>query len=158
MRQRPAIELWQIDWLLKYEDQGTGWDEALAANSPPAGTTMAAVTGRDVVDFLQRERRKGLAEAAFEAHLQGVFDRQGRSRYNNDYLRDCDSAWWREALGEQHKRNRPPTCLATPAENAAAANGLCCCGWRVCRCAIGCVLDADCEPVEPRRFAMSGEC
>ena len=101
MRQRPAIELWQIDWLLKYEDQGTGWDEALAANSPPAGTTMAAVTGRDVVDFLQRERRKGLAEAAFEAHLQG---------------------------------------------------------WRVCRCAIGCVLDADCEPVEPRRFAMSGEC
>ena len=73
LRQRPAIELWQIDWLLKYEDQGTGWDEVLAANSPPAGTTMAAVTGRDVVNFLQRERRKGLAEAAFARLICSVY-------------------------------------------------------------------------------------
>ena len=158
LRQRPAIELWQIDWLLKYEDQGTGWDEALAANSPPAGTTMAAVTGRDVVDFLQRERRKGLAEAAFEAHLQRIFDSQGRSCYSNDCLRDGDSAWWREALGPQHKRSGALSSLATEKERATYASALCSCNMRVCRCPIGCVLDTHGLPVEPQRFAMSEEC
>ena len=146
LRQRPALEPWQVEWLLSYEGCGMGWAEALAAHASPPGTPAAAVTGREVIDFLQRERRKGLAEAAFEAHLQRMFDGQRRSRYGES-LRDADSVWWREALGEQHKRRA-----------AAAAVGLCCCGWRVCRCPIGCVLDADCEPIEPRRFAMSGEC
>ena len=111
-----------------------------------------------MIEFLQRERHKGLAEATFETHLQTVFDRQGRSRYRNDNLRDADSSWWREALGPQHKRHRRVSSFATEKEIAEFAAGLCRCGMRVCRCPIGCVLDADGSPVEPQRFAMSEDC
>ena len=119
------------------------------------GSSAAAVTGRAVIDFLHRERRKGVAEAAVETHLQAVFDRQGRSCNRGDSLRDADSVWWREALGPQHKRYGRVSRFATEKEKAEFAAGLCRCGMRVCRCPIGCVVDMDGSPVEPRQFAMS---
>ena len=99
-----------------------------------------AVNGRIVIDFLHRERRKGLvAEAAFETHLQAVFDRQGRSCNRGESLRDADSVWWRKALGPQHKRYGRVSKFATEKEKAEFAAGLCRCGMRVCRCPIDCV-------------------
>ena len=154
LRQRPALEPFQVEWLLADGDDESGWDESLAAYPAAGGSSTAAATGRAVVDFLHRERRKGLAEAAFEAHLQRVFDSQGRSRYS-DQLRDADSVWWRKALGSQHRRCQALSSLATERDEASYSDALCSCGMRVCRCPIGCVLDADGSPVEPQRFAMS---
>ena len=156
LRQRPALELFQVEWLLADGDGASGWDESL--NAYPLADGSSAVTGRAVIDFLHRERRKGLAEAAFETHLQAVFDRQGRSCNRGDSLRDADSVWWREALGPQHKRYGRVSRFATEKEKAEFAAGLCRCGMRVCRCPIGCVVDMDGSPVEPRQFAMSEDC
>ena len=97
------------------------------------------------------------AEAAADVAAQ-VAAVQGRSCYSNDCLRDGDSAWWREALGPQHKRSGALSSLATEKERATYASALCSCNMRVCRCPIGCVLDTHGLPVEPQRFAMSEEC
>jgi hypothetical protein len=115
------------------------------------------VTGRDIIAFLQRELRKGVAEAAFDEHLLSHFnaeDLRCRDRYtengrvtwlpNIGRPRDKTSFWWREALGAQHEQA-----------------GLCMCGaggCGICRCPMGCVLDADAKPLEPKRIAMSNEC
>ena len=63
LRQRPALELFQVKWLLAEDgDDESSWDASLSPYPPPDGSSAAAVTGRAVIDVLHREQRKGLAE------------------------------------------------------------------------------------------------
>ena len=171
---QPALERWQVEILMRLPPDGdwdgsydadanaSSWDLLLSKNPAVAGTPAAAISGRDIVDFILKQKRKWKAETRFEAHLK--LERQKEltslarkwkipevhiewSASSDGKHRDKSSESWIRALGDQWRsgREKPTNCPCT-------------CYIYKCRCAIGCVLDDEENPVQPLRFAPSSKC